>query len=118
MLLCIIATVMAIMARSTIKFASPDVTQVATRPRVGVHSPKTVTHTISMLHSTLAVQAVAAAASFLIQGSLAPCAQATEHSWQPCPNGQQCVSTNSFMQPAQYLPAWLYQPDTQQTALR
>jgi hypothetical protein len=97
----------------------PAVSNGATRAKVAVHNVTTaVEDRTSMFHSSLSVQAVAAAASLVIHGSLAPCAQAAEHSWQPCPNGQQCVSTNSFMQPAQYLPAWLYQPDTQQTALR
>lgn len=85
------------------------------------HRPSTVTSS-SKLQST--VVTAAAAAALLLQASLPPVVyavnipEATQHSWQPCPNGQQCVSTNSFMQPAQYLPAWNYEPDSIQTALR
>jgi len=41
-----------------------------------------------------------------------------DHSWGPCAPGSPCVSSNSFMQPAQYLPPWLHQAGTQEAAFK
>lgn len=92
----------------------------ATRPAGFLVNPQQWLHKSSPVSHGSSTAAAAAAALLLLHTSPAAVAlEATvDHSWQPCPNGKQCVSTNSFMQPAQYLPPWIYQPDTQQTALR
>ncbi|KAF6259537.1 hypothetical protein COO60DRAFT_1513053 [Scenedesmus sp. NREL 46B-D3] len=39
-------------------------------------------------------------------------------SWAACRPSTSCVSTNSFMSPAQYLPPWSFAPTQQETAFR
>lgn len=71
----------------------------------------------SAASAAAAALAAAALAAVALLAGPGP-AVAGGHSWPPCSAGSACVSSNSFLQPAQYLPPWSFVPDTQQTALR